>query len=266
MHPELIQTNFFTIYTLWVFFAIGAILSIIVLIKLSVKNGLKIQFLSENSWKIIVWGLVGARIFALIQNYSTYFYEFSFNTFFQLFYIWDKGLSLFGALIGISIYFFFLCKKEKQDFFKWLDVIVPSIILGLAIGHLGAFFEGSNYGEPTSLPWGVNFESPQIKYTVPIHPTQIYAFLYSMAIFGGYLFLNHLEKIKKLKYSGFLGFLGITVYSFFNFLEQFIRGDDVLLIFGMRISQIFSFIIFLTFSIFIYLYFKKPKTLHLQEK
>lgn len=257
MHPEFIQTTYFTINTLWVFSAAALVLATYTLIKLSEKNGLKIQFLSENSWKLILWTLVGARIFAIIQNYETYFYELNKSTLFNLFYIWDKGLSLSGAIAGFLIYLYLSCKKNNQDFLKWLDVIVPSTIIGLAIVHIGAFFEGINYGRETSLPWGVNFESPSIKYTVPIHPTQIYAFIYSLIISSILILISRTEKIISLEKSGFIGLLGIVAYSFFNFLEEFVRGDDTFLIFGIRVPQIIAFIITIATGIYLYLRYKE---------
>lgn len=260
MHPVIFQTKFFTLYTFWIFFAAAIIIGTYTLIKLSLRNSLKLQFLSENALKLIIWTIIGARILALIENYNTYFYEFSGKTFLQLFYIWDKGLNLVGAIIGFLLYLFFLCKKSDQDFWKWLDVIIPSLILGLAIGHIGAFFEGVNYGNETSLPWGVNFESPAIKYAVPIHPTQIYAFLYSIAISIWLIFLSQNEKIQNLK-SGFIGLLGVFLYTFLYFLEEFLRGDDVLTVFDIRVPQIFSFIIAFSTGIFLYRRYNKTNRL-----
>lgn len=257
MYPELIQTKFFTINTLWIFFAGGLFIATYVLIKLSVSNGLKIQFLSENSWKFILWTIIGARIYSLIENFSTYFYEFSLKTFLQIFFIWDKGLNLNGAIIAFIIYLYLVCKKFKQDFWKWLDVIVPSIILGLGIGFIGTFFEGTSYGKPTSLPWGVNFESPQIKYTVPIHPTQIYAFLYSSTVAIILILISKAEKVINLNKSGFIGIIGIFLFSLFNFLEQFVRGDDTYMIFGIRIPQIIAFIALISSGIFLYYRYNK---------
>jgi len=259
MHPILFQTKFFTINTLWVFIIIGAITATYVLLKLSIQNGLKLQFLSNHSWRLILWSLIGARIFAIATNFDTYFYEFSSNVFFGLFKIWDKGLNAWGATIGFLIYFFLLCRKKEQNFFKWLDVIVPSVILGLEIAHIGAFFEGTNYGTETFLPWGVNFESPSIKYTVPIHPTQIYAAIYSAALFTGLLALNKVKKIIELEKKGFIAAVGIGGYHLLRFLEEFVRGDDVWMIFGIRSSQILSLLIVILSGVFIYLRYNKPK-------
>lgn len=259
MNPILFEIQGFTIYMFWIFFALGVIFAVFTIIKLSEKNGLKLAFFSENSWKIFLWALIGARILSLIENYQTYFAEINLDFFLRLFAIWDKGLNIWGAVIGMLVYFFFLCKSKEQNFFKWLDVLIPSIIIGLAFGHIGAFFEGINYGTPTSLPWGVNFESPKIKYTVPIHPTQIYAFLYSILLSVSLILSPHLKKIKELQPEGFIGLIGIAIYSFFSFLEEFIRGDDTLTILGIRIPQILCFLIALSTGIFLYLRYNRPK-------
>ncbi len=253
MNPVIFQTNFFTLHTIWIFFALAIIAITFSIIRLSVVNNLKLSFFSEHSWKLILWAILGARILFIIENFNLYFSDFSKETFLNLFAIWDKGLNVWGAIFAALIAFYFLCKKHEQDFFKWLDILVPSIIIGLAFGHIGSFFEGTNYGSPTGLPWGVNFESPAIKYTVPIHPTQIYAFIYSALVFSGLIFLSKTKFFKEKETGGLIGLLGITVYGFFSFLEEFLRGDDTLTLFDIRISQVLTLLVTITSGIFLYL-------------
>ncbi|MBI5754322.1 prolipoprotein diacylglyceryl transferase [Candidatus Peregrinibacteria bacterium] len=265
MLPVIFSTKFFELHTLWVFFAIAIIVATIILIRMSLSHGLKIQFISTNSWKILIWGMIGARILAIIVNYKVYFYEISWSAFFHLFYFWDKGLELLGAIIAAATYFYALCKKNDQDFWKWLDALVPASILGLGIGNIGTFFDGSNYGTPSSLPWAVNFDNPAIKFSVPIHPTQIYAFLYSVIIFIVLNLLAQNQKIKQLETSGFFGLIGIAAFSFFHFLEEFIRGDDTLMIFNFRIGQIVTIISTIGALVIFYLRFIKKRS-HLHSK
>ncbi|MBI4975051.1 prolipoprotein diacylglyceryl transferase, partial [Candidatus Peregrinibacteria bacterium] len=212
--------------------------------------------------KLAIVSIIGASIFGILENLNFYFAEINLDTFFQLFYIWDRSLSFFGAALAFIIYFFLLCKKNEQDILKWMDVIVPSVILVLAFANIGAFFDGSNYGTETSLPWGINFESPLVKYTVPIHPTQIYSFIYSIAVFAGLIFASKNEKVRNMG-SGFTGILGLAIYNLLRFMEEFLRGDDAILVFGIRLPQIFSAIILASACGFLYFnYFKlqrKPK-------
>ena len=262
MHPVIFETKYFVIYSLWFFFALGIFATIYFIIRLSLTGGLKLAFLSDIFAKVILFGLFFARIGGIIENYSYYFTTITSDTIYQLIAIWDKNLNIWSGILGMIIYLYLTCKKrEDQSFWKWLDIIVPSIIIGLAITHIGTFFEGSSYGQETSLPWGVNFESPIIKYTVPIHPTQIYAFLYSLAIAIPLILLqksNHIrEKFKELNLTGLFGLIGIFLYSLFYFLVEFVRGDDVLMIFSIRLGQIISFLGMISTGVILYLRYNK---------
>lgn len=253
MYPVIFQTEYFTLNTIWLFIAIGIIVCVYSIIKFSVKNGLKLQFLSENSWKVFLYTLIGARVVNILLNFTTYFYEFSLKNLLQIFYIWDKGLNLWGGLLAFMLSFYWICKDKDQDFFKWLDVITPAVIILLSITHIGEFFEGIAYGKPTSLPWGVNFENFQVKYTVPIHPTQIYAFLYTSGIAFLLIVLNKSKKVAELSKAGFIGLFGILIYNFFRFLEEFVRGDDVFEIFGIRSTAIISLLAIIITGTILYL-------------
>jgi len=62
------------------------------------------------------------------------------------------------------------------------DAFALPLMLGIAIGRIGCFLSGladHTYGNPTALPWGVDFGDG-----VPRHPTQLYeiAFLLALAL------------------------------------------------------------------------------------
>jgi len=262
MHPIIFQTGSFTLNTFWVFFAIALVLCLYLLIQLVNQHNLKMQFLSTHFFVLVLITILGARIFGIIENFDYYFTDFSQERILDLFAIWDKNLNFWGAIGIFLLYFYFLCKRDDQSFFKWLDILVPIIITGIGIGSIGAFFDGINYGNETNMPWGVNFESPIVKYAVPIHPTQIYTFLYC-TILAIVLFLSpRIKKLKDINLPGTVGLLGISIYSFLQFIEEFFRGDDALTIFDIRISQIASLIVAILTGIFLYLrYNKHTKTI-----
>ncbi len=243
MHPIIFKTGFFTLHTLWIFNAIAILVATYALIKLSIKSKLKIKFISDHFLTLAFWSLVGARILSVIENFQFYFYELSVSNFLRIFHIWDNGLTFLGALIGFAVSLYFLCKKNEQDFWHWLDVIVPSAIIMLAISHVGAFFDGIHYGNETGLPWGVNFENPAIKYAVPIHPTQIYAALYSAAIAYAIIHFKYYSKKTEGLTKGVIALCGILAYNIFRFFEEFLRGDDILEIFGIRLNFFSTFLI-----------------------
>jgi len=266
MNPTIIHSDIFTLYTLWVFSFIGIIVGSYALVRLSTINRLKTQFLADNFWIIILFAIISARLTFIALNFNIFFQNINLDTILSIFKIWDKGFSLWGGILGGLISLRFICKKEEQDFIKWLDIIIPSILIIITFRNLGLFFDGANYGNETSLPWGVKFENPAIKYTVPIHPTQIYAFLYSGFTTLGLIIANNINKRR-----GLLSTLGITVFSFFYFLEQFVRGDDTLTFtlmqvrnkvtgeiaaIDIRVVQIVSLIIFIISAYLLYKVYK----------
>jgi prolipoprotein diacylglyceryltransferase len=254
MFPIILETKYFTIHSLWLFIAIALIVGTLVFIKIGTKNGLKLQFLTENALILLVLSIIGARVFAILFSWNMFFYKYSLETFLQIFKIWDKGLSLWGAIFVGTITLYHLCKKNDQSLLKWLDSIVPAFLIAIAIACVGAFLDGSWYGNETTLPWGVNFESPAIKYTVPIHPTQIYILLFSTLIaVSAILLKDH----KFFEPNGKSATLSIGLFSLFNFLNEFLRGDDVTMIFGVRLSQATYAAIFIFSLIFYFIYYNK---------
>jgi len=74
---------------------------------------------------------------------------------------------LLGGLIGVE-----LGKKYAGVTESTGDRFVTPILVGVIIGRIGCFIAGladDTYGNPTSLPWAVDFGDG-----VPRHPTQLY--------------------------------------------------------------------------------------------
>lgn len=239
MFPILLQIGPVTIYSLWIFVAFGIFFSLLIVHKLTKLRLVKLAFLSENSLLIFFSGLILARLVFIIYNFPYYWEVITIEGhYFEPLFIWDKGLSIWGALLGIMLSLFLLTKKAKEDFFAWSDILIVSILFGMSFCDVGAFLDGRNYGSPTDLPWGVLMEPSQ--YAIPIHPVQLYAAIYSLLI-G--LLLFHLFQHRLFKKPGIIALSGITLYSFMRFLEEFLRGDESNLIFDIiREGQLWSFL------------------------
>lgn len=254
MFPVILKLGPIIIYSLWLFIGIAFIAGVSIFSYLAKRKRLNLNFIYKYTFQIFIFGLIGARLLFTIQHYSIYFPDFSLNTIINLISIWDKGLSLIGALIGIIASIVIYSIKEKEQTLKWIDTLTVSVISGLAIGHIGAFLDGINYGTPTNLFWGLTFDNPSIKYAVDIHPTQIYAFIYSAIIALVLIFLYTKRKLE----AGKIMLIGLIAYFTLNFLEGFIRGDDVYIIFGLRTEQWFALLILIiTGGFIIYRYNKK---------
>lgn len=78
---------------------------------------------------------------------------------------------LLGGLIGVE-----LCKRALCQTGSTGDAFVLPLAVGMCIGRLGCFFAGLSdhtYGNPTALPWAVDFGDG-----MPRHPTQLYEIVF----------------------------------------------------------------------------------------
>ncbi|MEK6616358.1 MAG: prolipoprotein diacylglyceryl transferase family protein, partial [Bacteroidota bacterium] len=196
MFPSLFEIGSIAISSLWMSIALAFFVTGSSFIKLAVKNKLKVAFITEHFFGILLYGLIGARIIYVAFNYQDYFTEITWLTPLNLISFWDKGLSFWGGVAGMSFALYWYCKKNEESFLKWIDVFILSLLAGLIFGSIGAFLEGINYGKETSLPWGMTFQNFNIPYTLPIHPSQLYAALYTTILFFTFYILFLKEKFK----------------------------------------------------------------------
>lgn len=254
MYPILLQFGSITISSLWIFLAISLFTALLIFIKLTKKKRFKIEFITEHSLAIFFGGIIFSRIFFVIQNFNLYFYEFQPSDLLQILYIWDKGLHVWGAIVGVTLTLLFFCYKEKEDFRAWLDILSVSIVGALSVGNIGTFLDGRNYGRETDLPWGVIIENSI--FAVPIHPVQIYAAIYC-AILTIILYKLFSHKISKS--SGSVALIAVASYSILRFLEEFLRGDESLYLLGLREAQIYALLAITVSGILFYVKYNNIK-------
>jgi len=119
--------------------------------------------------------------------------------------------ALLGGLIGVEG-----VKRAIGALGSSGDAFVLPLIAGIAISRIGCFLSGladHTYGNPTQLPWGVDFGDG-----VPRHPTQLYeiAFLIALAL------LPHMHAARFRRAGDrFRGFM--IAYLSFRLLVDFIK-------------------------------------------
>lgn len=242
MFPILFEFGRISIQTLWVFVAIALLVASYLAVKRLKRRRVNFNLFIEHSGFMLISAIFFSRLFYFFTNTNAYFPRFDLRTLWNFLSIWDQGLSFWGGLIGLFIMLTYYILKAKEDLWKWYDSLSVPILVGLMIGNVGAFLGGYAYGTPTSLPWGVSYEAFTVKYTVPIHPIQIYAII----LIGLILWSKNRLKTKTdfFETDGNTSLYLITGFSLISFLLEFIRGDDTLLIFGYRLPILFFFIAF----------------------
>ena len=63
---------------------------------------------------------------------------------------------------------------QQLPLMQVLSAAAPAMTLGHAVGRIGCFLVGDDYGRPTSLPWGMAFPEGLPPTTDRVHPTQLY--------------------------------------------------------------------------------------------
>jgi len=117
---------------------------------------------------IIIWaiplGIVGARIFHVLTHPNDYFGEGIDPL--SVFYVWEGGIAIFGALIGGAIGAWIGCMRTGIRFWTFADAVAPGLLLAQAFGRFGNWFNHELFGLPVSsdFPLGLEIESSNIAY------------------------------------------------------------------------------------------------------
>jgi phosphatidylglycerol:prolipoprotein diacylglycerol transferase len=158
--------------------------------------------------------------------------------------IWQGGIAIHGAIIGGTIATIIFARINRVSFWQLTDLVVPSLILGQAIGRWGNFFNSEAFGRPTDLPWKLyippsNRPLEYLNYDY-FHPTFLYESLWNLGVFILLitLFFWGLKPQNKLKV-GTLTFIYLIAYSIGRFWIEGLRTDSLMLGF-LRIAQVIS--------------------------
>lgn len=128
--------------------------------------------------------------------------------------LFDGGKTILGGLLG-GYFGVELAKWALELEVKTGDTFVVPVAASVAVGRVACFVGGCCYGQPTALPWGVDFGDGILR-----HPTQLYeaAFHAAMAIL-----LYRLREAGSLRFQ--LMKLYILSYLLYRFATEFIRPE-----------------------------------------
>lgn len=166
----------------------------------------------------------------------------------DLFQFVQGGKSLYGGLLvgglAAGLYFHF----RKLPVLAYADASMPAVALGYAIGRIGCFLNGDDYGTLTGVRWAVVYPpgteayqshlargwiAPGASWSQPIHPVQLYASLLGLALF---LVLANWRPARPG--SRFCAYL--VLYGVGRFLMEYLRGDFRSVLGPLSLPQLFS--------------------------
>ena len=84
---------------------------------------------------LIIGIIIGGRLgYVFFYNFNYYL-----NNFFEIFMIWQGGMSFHGGLVGVIIVSFWFAKKNNQNPFEYLDIVSLVATIGIFFGRVANF-------------------------------------------------------------------------------------------------------------------------------
>jgi phosphatidylglycerol:prolipoprotein diacylglycerol transferase len=204
MYPELITLDLpvlgtVTITSFGVMMALSFLTGFwIVRIEL-LRKGMDEELAGDVLMGAIIGGIVGAKVYYVLLNWPQTVQD-PFGMLFS-----RAGLVWYGGFIGGAIGVSLAIHRRKAPIPVLADICAPALALAYAVGRMGCFLVGDDYGRPTDSWVGIAFPngSPPstagnlrrmfgvtIPESVPdaavlaVHPTQLYEIGMSLLIFA----------------------------------------------------------------------------------
>ena len=189
----------------------GMILASLIIYRRAPKYGIDSENILDVLLCSIPAGIVGARVWYVVCNLHYY------DSFLEMINIRSGGLAIHGGLIFGLTTAAIVCKVKKINIPDVLDLAVPCIALGQAIGRWGNYFNSEAYGSPTDLPWAITIDG------VKVHPTFLYESLWCLMLF---FLLSWI--LGRRKFKGQIVCLYAALYSLERFFVEQLRTDSLL--------------------------------------
>jgi len=185
--------------------------------KVFIKNSDISEKFDDYITYLIIGVILGGRIgYIIFYNFSYYL-----DNIFDIFKIWQGGMSFHGGLLGVIASSYIFAKKNNQNPFLYLDQVSLVAPIGIFFGRLANFINSELYGKTTDVPWSVIFIKVD---NLSRHPSQLYeAILEGIILF---LILNYFMNKDYLKKPGLISGLFLIYYSLFRFFIEFLRVPD----------------------------------------
>jgi phosphatidylglycerol---prolipoprotein diacylglyceryl transferase len=206
----------------------------------------------EIAWDMLLWvalsGVLGAKLYYVGLHYEALLEN-------PLRELTNRGgLVWYGGFIGGVAAFYWQAKKHGLPLGQAYDAAAPTLALSYAIGRLGCFLVGDDYGRPTDSWVGIAFPEgyppstagyfrsigTYIPAEIPdtavlaVHPTQLYEIALALIMFAVLWRLSGRLATWRL-FALYLGMYGVLRFGI-----EFVRAKTDLVLMGLTTSQIAS--------------------------
>ena len=248
--PLVFQLGPFALRWYGLLIAIAVLAGLALATRLGRQRGIDPALITDLLPLLVLGAVVGARIYYVALEWR----QFRGNWLDAL-AIWRGGIAIHGALIGGSLALILFCRWRRQAFWPLLDVLVPAVALGQAIGRWGNFFNSEAFGLPTDLPWKLTI--PLANRPAPFldqsgfHPTFLYESLWNLGVCSLLLLLFRQSNRGRIQLpAGALSCIYLMAYSGGRVWIEGLRLDPLCLLAeppfcqgGLRMAQLMSLVL-----------------------
>lgn len=184
----------------------------------------------------VVFSIIGARVYYVIFEWDMYK-----NNLPEIFNLRNGGLAIYGAVIAAFTTLYVYCRVKKQSFLQLVDICVPGLALGQAIGRWGNFTNCEVFGGYTNNLLAMRLPISAVRSRdisaelaahilegtnyIQVHPTFLYESLWNLVLIGIMLLYRSHKK-----FEGEIWLLYLGGYGLGRFWIEGIRTDQLYLI------------------------------------
>jgi phosphatidylglycerol:prolipoprotein diacylglycerol transferase len=230
--------------------ALAVLLGLGLATRLGRERGIDPGLIADLLPVLVLGAVVGARLYYVLLEWRQYR-----GHWLDVFAIWRGGIAIHGALLGGTLALILFCRWRRQAFWPLLDVLVPAVALGQAIGRWGNFFNSEAFGLPTDLPWKLtippNSRPAAFLNQDTFHPTFLYESLWNLGVCALLLALFRQASRGRLTLPpGALSCVYLMAYSSGRIWIEALRLDPLCLFAeppfcqgGLRVAQLMSLVL-----------------------
>lgn len=203
------------------------------------------------AWQILPWaavgGIVGAKAYAALSHLDEVVRHPA--------ALANVGLVWYGGAIVGTAAAAWRFRRAGLPLHLLFDYGAAPMAFGHAVGRVGCFLVGDDYGLPTNLPWAVSFPhgappstagnlravGAHVPPAIPdsqvlaVHPTQLYE-VAALVLIGSYLW--RASRAPHRPWTVFARYA--LLYGAWRFLVEFIRAKEDRFSFGLTTAQLVS--------------------------
>jgi phosphatidylglycerol---prolipoprotein diacylglyceryl transferase len=189
----------------------------------------------EHIWNMLLitlaCGIAAARAYYVIFEWE----RFAGRPWLEIINPANGGIAIHGALIGSVTSGVIYTLWHKLPTLEFVDITIPTILVGQAIGRWGNFMNQEAYGRPTTLPFGVTIDEEHrldpyrnmdaYPPNTLFHATFLYESLWNIAGFGLLLWLE--KRLRGWRRPGDLGLFYAIYYGIGRLWIEGLRTDSL---------------------------------------